>query len=195
MREYFVSWNAADAYRKTGYTGQNADVHSSDMLKHPAVAAAVADAKARKAKNSRIREDKVLRELALLAFSDVMHYVIDDDGTVTTTPDAPKGATRAISSIKRVVRVDKEGGSTTSVELKLWDKPGPLKLAGRHIGLFPNRVEVTGKDGGPIRTEQAPRTSEDERRELAALEAEALARMGEAPALDSVAEEAPKTEE
>jgi phage terminase small subunit len=163
------------------------------MLKHPAVAAAVAEAKARKAKNSKIREDKVIRELALLAFSDVMHYVIDDDGNVTTTADAPKGATRAISSIKRVVRSDKDGGVTTSVELKLWDKPGPLKLAGRHIGIFPDRVEHVGKDGGPIRIEnQIPRTSEDERREIEALEAKARARMGEIP--DADAEKAPPTE-
>jgi hypothetical protein len=38
--------------------------------------------------------------------------------------------------------VDEEGNSTTEVELKLWDKPGPLKLAGKHVGLFADRPDI-----------------------------------------------------
>jgi len=63
---------------------------------------------------------------------------------------APEDAMAAVQSIKRKTRVDKDGSVTFDVELRLWDKPAPLKLTGRHVGLYPDRVEVVGKDGGPI---------------------------------------------
>jgi hypothetical protein len=32
----------------------------------------------------------------------------------------------------------------------LWDKPQPLKLTGRHVGLYPDKVELVGKGGEPL---------------------------------------------
>jgi hypothetical protein len=43
-----------------------------------------------------------------------------------------------------------DGGVEHDVEVELWDKPNALKLMGRHVGLFPDKVEVTGKDGEPL---------------------------------------------
>jgi hypothetical protein len=63
----------------------------------------------------------------------------------------------AVSSIKkkttvRRVPVTNEVVTTYDVEIKLWDKPNPLKLMGRHVGLFPDKVEHSGPGGGPIET-------------------------------------------
>jgi hypothetical protein len=61
---------------------------------------------------------------------------------------------RAIQSIKRkkTVREDKAGTVTITydVEIKLWDKPSPLKLMGKQHGLFPDKMELTGKNGAPL---------------------------------------------
>jgi hypothetical protein len=82
----------------------------------------------------------VLRELALLSFSDVGNYVMDPVlGTLALAPEAPNGARRAISSIKRRTRIESDGTRVHEMEIKLWDKPGPLKLAGQHVGLFKDR--------------------------------------------------------
>lgn len=89
----------------------------------------------------------MLTETALLAFSDVTHYAVDDKGDVTLSKDAPKGAMRALQSIKRRITTRGTGKDvevTREVELRLWDKPGPLKLAGQHVGLFANKVEHSG---------------------------------------------------
>ena len=48
------------------------------------------------------------------------------------------------------MRIDKDGVMAVTVEFKLWDKPGTLRLVCRHIGLFADRVEHTGPNGGPI---------------------------------------------
>lgn len=92
--------------------------------------------------------------MSLLANSCLDHYYVDDDGQVQLTETAPDGAMRAIQSIKRrkTVKESRDGELTITydVEIRLWDKPAPLKLMGRHVGLFPDRVEHVGRDGGPI---------------------------------------------
>ncbi len=53
----------------------------------------------------------------------------------------------AIQGVKRKEWSDGSGGHTVDVEIKLAGKFEPLKLAGRHVGLFADKVEITGKDG------------------------------------------------
>ena len=101
-------------------------------------------------------QDSVLHELSFLALSSIDHYLVDESGEVRLAKGAPEGAMRAIQSIKRrtSVRTDKDGNECRihDVEIKLWDKPTPLALMGRHVGLFPSRMEHTGKDGMPVET-------------------------------------------
>lgn len=105
-------------------------------------------------------QDTVLHEMSILATANVEHYVVDDEGQVQLAEGAPEGAMGAIQSIKRKTRVhyDKDQnivGKTYDVELRLWDKPGSLKLMGKHAGVkaFFDRVEVSGPNGGPIPVE------------------------------------------
>ncbi len=88
--------------------------------------------------------------MSLLANSSIDHYYVDDHGNLRPTPDAPAGAMRAVQSVKKTTKIDKDDNITYVVEFKLWDKPQPLRLMGRHIGLFADRVEHTGLNGGPI---------------------------------------------
>ena len=96
--------------------------------------------------------DTVLNELSILANSSLEHYFIDDFGQLKATDDAPEGAMRAVKSLKRTARHDKDGGVSYIVSFELWDKPGQLKLMGKHAGVkaCSDRMEVTGPDGGPI---------------------------------------------
>ncbi len=76
------------------------------------------------------------------------HFEADDAGNVTVRADAPAHVGAAIQSIKRKSWSDGSGaGHTVEVEIRLHGKFEPLKLAGRHVGIFADRVEVTGKDG------------------------------------------------
>jgi len=55
----------------------------------------------------------------------------------------------AVASVKHRKIPYGDGDHIHEVELKLWDKPSSLKLAGRHVNVhgFSDRVEVTGKNG------------------------------------------------
>ena len=109
--------------------------------------------------------DEVLSETAALAQSRVDNYVVDDDGNVALAEGAPEDAMAAVQSIKRRIttRTDRDGitTKTVDVELKLWDKPGSLKLMGKHRGIFADRVEVTGKDGAPLEVTRIERVIMD----------------------------------
>lgn len=153
--EYIVDLNAKQAAIRAGYSAKTAEAQGSRLLRNVKVAEAIAKAKAARAARTAITSDRVLAELALLAFSDHTHYAVDATGNLTLSADAPEGAHRAIASVKHRVKTDDGGGVTREVELRIWDKPGMLKLAGRHVGLFPDRMELTGKDGQPLESNAA----------------------------------------
>lgn len=167
VHEYVIDLNACQSVLRCGcYNVANEDsakVQGSRLLSRANVQAAIAVVTAQRLQRTNMTADSVLHEMSLLSHSNIGHYFIDDDGQVQLTDGAPAGAMAAIKSIKRkkVVRQERESSRgaddgavtiTYDVELTLWDKPDPLKLMGRHVGIFPNKVEVTGKNGGPIET-------------------------------------------
>jgi len=113
------------------------------LMRKPQIAAAINAARAVQATEAGWTQADVLEELKALAWSNVSHYRVVD-GVLTTTDDAPPNAMAAVSAIKYTTRW--EGGGdydavkVTTCEFRLWDKPGALKLAGRHVGLFPERI-------------------------------------------------------
>lgn len=150
--EYLIDLSASQAALRSGY----APSAGSALLSHPAIAAAVQVAKAQRLTRVKMTQDQVLHELSLLSHSSIDHYKVNAAGDVWLADGAPRGAMRAVQSIERAfnTRTTKDGDviMTCTVRIKLWDKPTPLKLMGKHVGLFPDRVEHTGKDGQPIET-------------------------------------------
>jgi phage terminase small subunit len=174
VAEYLVDLNATQAAIRAGFSAKNADVTGPRLLGNVGIAEAIAKGKEERNRRTGITADRVLEELALLAFSDVTHYAEGDNGAVELARDAPGGATRALQSVKRKKVTDKDGNVTEEIEFRMWDKPGPLKLAGRHVGLFPDKIEVTGKNGAPIDV-RTVMTTEEARQELAAIASAAAA--------------------
>lgn len=159
VEEYLVDLNASAAARRAGYAPKNADVAGPRLLVNVGIAAAIAAAKAKRSVSTGITQERVLRELEALAHSNHTHYHVEPDGRLVLAPGAPPNAHAAISSVKHRITSDGDGNVTREVEIRLWDKPSMLKLAGRHVAApgFFDRMEVTGKDGGPVQTEQVTR--------------------------------------
>lgn len=159
VEEYIKDLNGTQAAIRAGYSPTSAAESASEFLSSSKIAGAVERAKATRSARVNVTQDEVLSEIAILATACVEHYIVDDDGYLRAAPDAPEGVMRAVQSVDRKSRVYKDkDGNTTHVEyeikFKLWDKPGQLKLLGRHAGVKAtfDRVEVSGLDGGPIVT-------------------------------------------
>jgi phage terminase small subunit len=145
VEQYLLDLNGKKAAIRAGYSPRTAESQASRLLRNVKVTAAVAEGMKRREERTLITQDRVLEELQRLAFSKVTDYVLTDDGQVELAEGAHPDAIAAVSSIKRRVATRGQGEHevrTVEVELKLWDKPQPLKLAGRHVGLFPNMVQV-----------------------------------------------------
>lgn len=104
-----------------------------------------------------MQQDMVINELAHIAFSHVDHFRVDDDtGDLVLTDGAPFGALAAVQSVRhrKRVRIERNGDviTTHDSEIRLWDKVTALRLLGRHVGLFNERVEHSGPNGNPTET-------------------------------------------
>ena len=156
VHEYLQDLNATQAAIRAGYSPHTAGEASYELLNNPRISVAVEKAKAQRLARVNISADSIISEIHALATSRVEHYYIDDFGNVQPTPEAPDNAMAAVSSIKKKIHHDKEGGITYEVEFRLWDKPGQLKLMGKHAGVKAclDRVEVSGINGAPIEITQ-----------------------------------------
>jgi phage terminase small subunit len=137
VQEYLLDLHGTDAYLRAGYkaTPRAARANAARLLAKASIQAAIADAQAVRAQRVHLTQDVVLRELALLAQSDITHYAFDAHGDVVLRPGAPAGALRAISSLKKRVTMT-EGATTVETEIKLWPKPPALRMSGEHLSLF-----------------------------------------------------------
>lgn len=140
--EYLIDLNASAAYQRAGYKakGNAAEVSAHHLLRNPKIAAAVAEAQQARAARTRVTADRVLQELAAVAFSNVSHYRIADSGEIVLAEGAPADAVAAVSSAKRKTRTDAKGNTETDVEIKLWNKVGALKLCMDHLGMLKTQV-------------------------------------------------------
>lgn len=161
VEEYLVDLDASNAAKRAGYSTRTAKQLGYQLLKRPAVKAALEAAQATRAKKTGITQERVLLELEQLAFSNLSDYVMTDDGHLSLAEGAPEHAMRAVASLKRRT-ITRPDGLIREVEFRLWDKPGSLKLAGRHVGLFADRVEHSGPGGGPIKLETIQAMSDAE---------------------------------
>ncbi len=136
VAEYVVEPNATQAAIKAGFSAKSAEVTGFRLLRNPKIASEIEAARIKLEVRTEITADRVLKELALLAFSDVQHYYVGKRGALRVKKAAPRGASRAVASVKHRTIVDADGNKTYEVEFRLWPKPGPLELAGKHVGLF-----------------------------------------------------------
>jgi phage terminase small subunit len=141
VEEYLRDLNGTQAAIRAGYSPKTAEVQSSENLRIPKVQDALAQAMAARSQRTQILVDDVLREIALLAYSDITDFVIGDDGEVSLRPGASPGAMRCIQSLRKKVRhTDK--GVTYAVELKLHPKATVLRMAAEHLGLLLPQVHA-----------------------------------------------------
>jgi phage terminase small subunit len=153
--EYLVDLNATQAAIRAGYSEKTAYAIGVENLRKPQIRDAVDAAMRARAERVQLTADDVLRELAIIGLSDVRDFTLTSTGDLTLRPGARDSAWRAVSSVKhRMIEIpqgaDKPPVVKREVELRLWDKNTALSNVGRHLKLFPNRHEITGKDGGPI---------------------------------------------
>ena len=138
--EYLIDLNATRAYRvaypsvKKDETAASA---SARMLRNVKVQKYIADRMQERQKRTEITQDRVLEELAAIAFARATDYA-EVKGECVKIKDTDRLTDQQLKAIAGI----KEG--KFGIELKLNDKEKALELLGRHLGMFKDKIEVSG---------------------------------------------------
>ena len=137
VEEYLIDLNATQAAIRAGYSPHTAKDIGCENLAKPNIAAAVSQAMAERSRRTGINQDRVLQELARIGFAKITDVV--DPETAKIRPDASDDDLACIQSIK--IKPNEFG---TEQEVKLYDKKSALVDLGKHLGLFKDKLELTG---------------------------------------------------
>lgn len=161
VSEYLIDLNATAAAKRAGYSEKTAEKIGHQLLEKTRVAAAIAAAIKKREKKTEITADRVIKELADIAFlrSDDVFTIDGDHVSIKSTNEMSDAARRALASASQTVTA--AGGTIT---VKLCDKIKALELLGRHLALFTDKFQASGPDGGPLLVLGAEMTAEAARR-------------------------------
>lgn len=138
--EYLIDLNATQAAIRAGYKrSEYTDTNASKLLENTRIAEEVEKRMAERSKRTGINQDRVVQEIAKLAFVNAAD-VIDVD-TATVLPDAKPEDLACIQSVK-IKRTTKGKNVIEEREVRFYDKKGSLELLGRHLGMFKDKLEI-----------------------------------------------------
>lgn len=133
--EYLIDLNATQAAIRAGYSPRTAEQAASRLLTIVKVSDEIAREMAERSKRTGINQDRVVKELAKLAFVNIADVVDLENATVRMS--ATDEDLACIQSVK--IKPSEFG---TEREIKLYDKKASLELLGRHLGMFKDKLEV-----------------------------------------------------
>ena len=138
---YVATHNATQSAIDAGFSARSARTEGWRLLKDADIRAQIQEKTQEIIEANEINAGRIMRELASVGFSRIDDYDFDPDGMVKVKEGRPAHVIGAVSSVKI---------KPTEVEFKLWPKTRALEMMGKQIGMFPDKVEHSGPDGGPM---------------------------------------------
>lgn len=157
--EYLIDLNATQAAIRAGYSEKRASEQAYQLLQKTTVQNHIAELQKEREKRTEITQDRVLHELALIAFAKASDYarvvekdamvevdgnmvpVLDEDGNqVKYRTVEPILTDELTEDQKKAIAVIKKGRD--GFEIKPYSKIQALELLGKHLGMFTEKVEV-----------------------------------------------------
>jgi phage terminase small subunit len=169
VEEYLLDLNATQAAIRAGYSARTAYSQGQRLLKNAELQDAIAKAQANRSNRTGITQDMVLSELAKIGFSDIRKAIRWASNVAVAAPDertldqimedGPGEVRHALTNQVELIDSDAIDDDTAAaiaeiaqtdrggLKVKLHDKRAALVDIGKHLGMFKERIEHTGKDG------------------------------------------------
>lgn len=164
VAEYLANgFNATQAAIAAGYAKKNADTQGSRLLANTVVAAAIAGRKQQMLDTREITAEKVLDEIAKVAFLDPRR-LWTPEGELIPIGKLDDGSAAAIAGIEVKEFYANKVPIGRLKKIKIADKLAGLALLGRYLKLFTDKVEHSGSLGVQLIT-TVPRPQRPARRE------------------------------
>ncbi len=161
--EYLIDLNATQAAIRAGYSPKTAEQTASRLLRNVKVQEYIAKRQKELSRSTEITQERVIKELALIAFSNNADYahvvekkmqveaggalvdVLDKDGKPVMYRTVEPVLTEELTEEqKRALAVIKNGRD--GLEVKSCDKVKALELLGKHLGIFTDKIEANVND-------------------------------------------------
>lgn len=153
VAEYLIDMNATQAAIRAGYSKHTARQIASALLSKVDIAAAIANGMYAVAKTLSITAEKVIAEIAAVAFGDIRG--IFENGRLLL-PSEWDDATAATIAGLEVVTVNKGEGAVEHIaKIKRADKLRALDMLARHLALYNDKIDVNVHDGMADRVARA----------------------------------------
>lgn len=136
--EYLIDLNATQAAIRAGYSPDTAKAIGCENLTKPDIRAHIDRAMAERSRRTGVNADRVIQELAKMAFVNATDVI--DPKTATVKENALPEDMAAIQSVK----VKTFGEDGLEREIKMADKLKALEMLGRHLGMFKDKLELSG---------------------------------------------------
>lgn len=131
VEEYLLDCNAFAAARRAGYSEHTVQ----RLMARPEVARAIREAMDARGERLRIGAERVLLELARIAFSDIGR-IIDWSGPGLTVEPPGRLSADDRAAISEVTVITGDGERGLAIKVKLHDKQRALELLARHLRLW-----------------------------------------------------------
>ena len=140
VEEYLIDLNATQAAIRAGYSPKTANEQGNRLLTNVSVQTELNKQMAKRSKRTGVTQDRVVRELAKIAFLD-MTQVVDSYGRIKD--DAAPEDRACIESIKYKSSSSDQGESVER-EVKVASKLKALELLGKHLGMYSDKLNIEG---------------------------------------------------
>lgn len=146
VAEYLICLNATKAAIAAGYSENGASVQGTRLLANDRISSEIAKRTAKIAQKYEITADRVLRELAKLAFYDPRKFY-REDGSLKSVPELDDDSAMVLCGMEIEDAFEHFGKGQakpkgTLKKIKMADKGLNLERLGRHLKLFTDKLEV-----------------------------------------------------
>jgi phage terminase small subunit len=156
-QKYVELGNATEAYRQSYDADEMSDeaisVEACRLKDNPKVSLRIEVLENLRLKRHEVTVDRVIAEYAKLSFLDI-RKAFDEEGRLKPIHEIDDETIAAIAGIEVEELYEGRGEDREHVgrlhKIKLSDKRAALDSLAKHLGIFTDRVEVTGKGGTPL---------------------------------------------
>lgn len=141
--EYIKDFNGTESAKRAGYGLGDPGRYAIELLRKPHVKAYIEEIQKRLARSMNITQERVLMELAKIAFAN-LGEMLDDDGKLKPFKELTKDQTAALTEL----HIDEtaaagEAPARARRKIKLSDKQQALITLARHLGMFKDGMNLT----------------------------------------------------
>ncbi len=148
VSEFLASGNATQSAIKAGYSAKTAKAIGTENLAKPAIAAAIAEAQAKRLERNDVTAERIIAQLVATAFHDPL-CAFDPEGNLLPL-DKIDPATRSAMVIEITEGFDQDGNPVQTRKTKFLDRHVSLDKLARNFGLLQDKLKLVNDPENPI---------------------------------------------